>query len=792
MTHPDFLPRIEALLARRAYRDAAALCAAALAADPNDADALHMLVLTDFREGRLDEAARLIGRALELAPATPRARYNLGCVHLRRADYPEALACFDAAALMEPGDPKIHNNRAGALLALNRAEDALAATELALRHAPRHLSAWLTRAAALAMLTRLDDAEASLNQALTLEPRSVDALLRLGELHQQEGRFEEAEDAYARALAIEPALFMALSRRAACLLALARHGEALALCDRALAARPKSVETLNNRGVALHGLGRDAEAIASFDAALALSPHYPDALCNRGNALVSLRLFSAALAAYDAALRITPDLPAGLDNRGALLLALGRSEDGARDFERLLAIAPHHPTALANLLFARRHHCDWRDHDALRGELIAGVRSGRHTAPPFAALALFDDPGDQLRCASAWAARHYPPRTPLASTMATRDKIRIGYLSGDFHAHPTAYLALSLFEQHNRVHFDCIAFSYGPAKDDPTRAALVLAFDEFIDASEKSDPEIAALIQAAEIDILVDLKGYTFDARPGILSRRPAPVQVSFLGFPGTLGAPYCDYIIADPIVLPAAHETHFTERAVRLPHSYQPNSPRPTAPPTSRADHGLREDAVVLANFNNAFKLTPILFAVWMRILETYDDAMLWLYAGEAAAKHLRDAAARAGVSAERLIFAPHVAQAAHIERLRHADLMLDTAPYGAHTTASDALWAGVPVLTVLGETFASRVGASLNAAAGMTELTAPSLAAYEKRAIELVQAPPQLAAAKQRLHSTRDTCALFHAARYTHALERAYVEMARRAREGTFPSAIDVADDA
>jgi protein O-GlcNAc transferase len=581
------------------------------------------------------------------------------------------------------------------------------------------------------------------------------------------------------------------SFREACdLLAQRRWSEALAAFDGVLAEAPDLHQAHNNRGVALHNLHRDEDALAAYAAALQLAPRYASAWCNRGNALTTLRRYGEALDAYAAALRQDASMRAALDNRGALLMTLNRPEDAARDFEQLLSIAPDHPFARGNLLLARRQTCDWRDHETLRNDVIAGLHARRPALPPFAGLAVLDDPMDQARCAEDWASRFFPPADPIVrKPRPWGERVRLGYLSADFHAHATAYLAVEMFERHDRARFETVGFSYGPPKQDSMRTRLESAFDRFVDVSTLSDRAIAEAMAEAEIDIAIDLKGYTLDGRPGILAHRGAPVQASFLGFPGGLGAPYVDYVIADAVVAPPEHQPFYAEKIVRLPHTYQPNSARAAAAPPTRVALGLPKNAFVFCSFNNAFKLTQDTFAIWMRLLRAAEGSVLWLHADAATARNLRNASEAAGINQTRLIFAAHASQDEHIARLTRADLFLDTLPYNAHTTASDALWAGLPVLTLRGETFAGRVAASLLTAAGAPELITASAAEYEALALDLARNPARLAAISARLTASRESTPLFDIARFTRALESAYLTMAERAAAGLPPQAFDVA---
>jgi predicted O-linked N-acetylglucosamine transferase (SPINDLY family) len=400
---------------------------------------------------------------------------------------------------------------------------------------------------------------------------------------------------------------------------------------------------------------------------------------------------------------------------------------------------------------------------------------------------------DQLQCARLWAAHEaLPAPTPLWRGEPYRhEKIRIAYVSADFHAHATSVLMAGVFERHDRNRFELVALSFGPDDGSEMRARVKNAFDRFVDVREKSDAEIAALMRQWEIDIAVDLKGYTKDHRSGIFAFRPAPIQATYLGYPGTMGAPYVDYIIADATVIPDEHRPYYAEQVAYLPDSYQCNDSRGTFTDDSvtRAQAGLPEAGFVFCCFNRNYKIAPDTFALWMRLLRDAPSSVLWLLEDNPDAKRNLEREAEAhGMASGRLVFAQRVSASEHLARHRLADLLLDTQPYGAHTTASDALWAGLPVLTALGTTFASRVAASLLNAVGLSELIADSLEAYEASALRLARHPDALVAIKNKLAANRDNCPLFDTARFTRNLESAYVAMWQRRQRGEPPRSFSV----
>jgi protein O-GlcNAc transferase len=586
-----------------------------------------------------------------------------------------------------------------------------------------------------------------------------------------------------RARALDPGRAGVLSALAAALVGLERFEEGLAACDAALDVDPENPMVLGARGVALRRLGRPAEALAAHDAALAILPGFIDALCNRGLALSDLGRFDEALAAHDRACAAAPDDPRPLANRAALLILLNRPVEAGRDLERVLALDPSRPRVLGDLLHVRRLACDWRDDQALLRAVSTELRAGRPAISPFAALSAFDEPALHRTCAvlaapPAASAPPWPRRPPGG-------RLCVAYLSADLHDHATARLMAGLFEAHDRHRFEIIALSYGPDLGGPLRSRLDAAFARRIDVRGLSDAAVAALARDLGVDIAVDLKGYTQEGRPGILANYAAPIQVSWLGYPGTLGASYVDYVVADPVVLPPGAEADYDEAVVRLP-LYQPNdrlTPTPSVP--DRGTAGLPDNAVVFCCFNNPGKVTSEVFTAWVEILRAVPDAVLWLYAGApGVAETLSARAGAEGIDPERLVFAAPVPHGEHLARHGLADLALDTWPYGAHTTASDALRMGVPMLTLPGESFASRVGASLLTALGLPDLIAPDSTAYAETAVRLARDRAALSEIRRRLSVAVEASAVFDPTCFAQTLEAAFETMQARHVQGLAPA--------
>jgi predicted O-linked N-acetylglucosamine transferase (SPINDLY family) len=561
--------------------------------------------------------------------------------------------------------------------------------------------------------------------------------------------------------------------------------------ERALAVKPGYVPALNNRGNALLALNRTEEALASYVQALAIRPDNAQALTHVGNLLQGLGRHEEALGSYERALAIRPDHVEALNNRANVLLDLKRFDEALASYARALSHGPDYPHLPGNWVHTKMKVCDWTGLSAAFDRLAGDTAAGKPVISPFASLGTPLSSSLQRKCAELLIEAKFPAATTAGSTTVTarHDRIRLGYFSADFCEHPVAHLAAELFERHDRTRFEVIAYSFGPQVRDAMRVRLEAAFDQFFDVHSRTDQEIAQMARERGLDIAVDLMGFTRNARTGVFAARAAPVQVNYLGYPGTVGADYIDYLIADPTLIPEEQRGCYTEKISYLPHTYQVNDTlRTIADRTfTRQEAGLPEEGFVFCCFNNNWKITPGVFDLWMQLLQQVSGSVLWLFEDNpTAGRNLRAEAARRGIAAERLVFAPRMNQPEHLARHRLADLFLDTLPYNAHTTGSDALWAGLPVLTCLGETFAGRVAASLLKAVGLPELITDTPQAYEALALELASNAPKLAALRQRLAANRPTQPLFDTALFTRHIEAAYTAMWQRHQAGLPPEHI------
>ncbi len=633
-----------------------------------------------------------------------------------------------------------------------------------------------------------------LEQCLLIDPLDADAYNNLGLALETQERFDEALQSYDRAIAAHPGRPEAYINKG---LALHKRGHlqaALESFERALERDPGNAEQHNNRGNVLLDLRRTEEALESFDRALALAPDYAEAFASRGSALQSLGRFAEALASFDRAIALDPMLAEAHNLRGDLLLAARREVEARESFQRAYSLNPRLEFVYPRLLYSKLRTCDWTNIEGQLSKLEARILRGEQLCTPFDSLGLTGSLAVQGKAAQMYAAARFPASSALGPVPPRKraGRIRLGYYSSEFRDHATTRLMAELFELHDRSRFELVGIDFGPAADDAMRRRVAACFDRFVDVRGIGDRDVARLSRDLEIDIAVDLKGFTEDARPGIFAERAAPVQVSYLGFPGTMGAGYIDYIIADEVVIPAASRALYSEKVVTLPDSYQVNDRKRSIADRAftREELGLPAHGFVFCCFNNNYKITPPTFDAWMRILRQVEGSVLWLVEDSpAAAGNLRKEAERRGVRADRLVFAQRMALPDHLARHRNADLFLDTLPYNAHTTASDALWAGLPVLTCAGEAFASRVAASLVSAVGLPELITTTPAGFEALAIALASDRARLEQVRAKLLANRPTAPLFDTPRFARHIEAAYEEMYERHLAGLPPDHIVVA---
>jgi tetratricopeptide (TPR) repeat protein len=626
--------------------------------------------------------------------------------------------------------------------------------------------------------------------ALAANPRDAQLLFGRATALKLLGRLDEACAGYDAVLALAPGALGALNNRGEVLLGLGQVGAALADFEQTLAIQRDYPPAILGRSMALVRLGRAAEALPGLGQVLALMPDHTDAWFHRGVALDQLGYPEDAVTSYDKVLAQRPTATAALANRGNSLHRLRRLDEAMACFAAVEKLLPGHGVALNGQAAIAAHICDWSRHGEFEKAVVGAIRAGSADIHPGTLLAYSNEPDVMLANARAHAV---PASGPAWMAQPfSGSKIKLAYCSADFHAHPTARLMAGLFEQHDRQRFEVIAISFGPDDGSALRARLKAAFDQFHDVRTSSDAAVADLMVSLGVDIAIDLMGVTQYSRPGLFARRPAPVQVSYIGFPGTLGTTCHDYILADAVVAPFADQPAYSEAIVHLPGSYfvQDNG-RAMPAPLVRHDAGLPETGIVFCCFNQSWKLTAPLFDIWMRLLGEVAGSVLWLRdPGDTARANLRREAQVRGIDPDRLVFAGSADLNQHMARLQLADIFLDTLPYNAHATASDALWAGVPVVTCKGEMFAGRVGASLLLAAELPELVTTSLAEYGAVALTLAQNPAALAALREKLGRNKKKAPLFDTDRSRRNLEAAYRRMMELAGRGEPPASFSVTE--
>ncbi len=762
-------------------QEAAALYEEVLQTIPNHADSLHLSGLILYRHRQYDKAIERIEKAIQISPNTPMYYSNLSAVFYESRRYEDVITCCKKALEMNPAVTDAYGNMGLALKQLGRFEEAISCYDKTLQANPNHPESWFNKAIALQVL----------------------------------GKTQDALQCYDKAIAIKPAYPEAHFNQGNAFLALNRNEEALACYNKALEQRPDYVEAYVNQGVIFQKLNKFDEAADSYRKAIAIRDNYMSAYINLGMVLKLQKKYQEAVSCYEKAVQLAPDNAANHYELGDSWLSLGDIDKALPCFQNAIGLNPDYERAYNEMMLKLQYSCSWGKMDDIARHLDAVTQKSlvagkRPDESPFMSITRKTDIADNFEVAKAWAsyfkpqplpetergdsAGNFPPFPFREGGRGVRSqKIRIGYLSNDFRHHPVAHLMMGLFSLHDRQSFEVFCYSYG--KDDGTdyRKRAMTQSDHFADLRDMSHEESAKRIYADNIDILIDLMGYTTESRMEICAMRPAPIQITYLGFPGTSGADFFDYIITDKIITPDKHLRYYSECPIYMPHTYQINDIHRFAEPRpQKAALGLPENAFVFCSFNQPFKIEPTIFDAWMRILRRVPNSVLWLILwNQKTSENLwREAAAR-GVAPERLIFAKRVSKEEHLARHVLADAVLDTRIYNGHTTTSDALWAGVPVITICGDHFASRVSASLLTAVGMPELITHSIEEYESLALQLASRPDKLNILRQKLSELRLTSPLFDTPRFTRNLEKAYKQIWHRHLSGQKPSPVEIREE-
>jgi len=619
-----------------------------------------------------------------------------------------------------------------------------------------------------------------LKKSISINPNQPSAISNLGNSLLEAGFYKDAISYYDKTILINSNFVSAYFNKGKALTKLNDFDNAITCYNKAIEINPNYLMAHINLGFVLNELKRYDEAICHYNFAIELEPNFSEAYFSRGVSLDKQNYYDDALASYDRAIQLKPEYAEAYNNRAIILQELKRFDDALESYDRAMQLRPEIDYLLGNIIHTKMYLCDWHKFNALVSQLTEKIINREIVTTPFPTLALIDNPELQQIAAEIYINDKHPVNNvlPRIGKYPKHQKIRIGYFSADFRNHPVSYLTAELFESHNRDQFEIIAFSFGLNTQDPMRQRLEKGFDQFIDLKEKSDTQIVSLAREMEIDIAVDLGGFTQDCRVNIFAMRAAPIQISYIGYLGTMGAKYIDYLVADPFLIPKDKRKYYSEKIAYLP-SYQVNDIQREVSEKvfTREEVGLPESVFVFCCFNNIYKITPATFDSWMRILSEVDDSVLLLLdANETATTNLKKEAVSRGVDASRLVFCKHLPSPEYIARYRISDLFLDTLPYNAGTTASDALRVGVPVITQVGESFVSRMATSLLNAVGLPELITTTPAAYEALAIELATNPEQLEKIKTKLVGNLSTSPLYNTKLFASHIEMAYQEMYMR----------------
>lgn len=760
----------------------------------------HHLGLAYLQLNKVEDAIRWIKQSLSKDREQPNTLANLAyCLNLNRS-FIEAIEMCKEAINIEPLNHGAWANLGNAQAGLNLTLDAKESYERALEIQPNSAEYLYNLANAFHQLKDFQSAVCLFQRSLSIDSKIAETHNNLSATLVEIGSFHEALKHTAAALNLKRDYPEAWNNRGRAFVAIGQYHEGLESYKNAVRIHPGYAEAWNNYGNLLCDLRQYSQGIESYEKAIQIKPSYAEAWSNYGNALSDLNSHDKALDCYRKAIECNPVYADGWRNQGSVFNNLGRYADALTSYRHAFLLDPHLDYLQGGIVHAQMKICDWHQIDERIEKIHEGLKAGRKVATPFEVLSISDDPHLHKLAANTYAVDKFPivntdfSINVFESVSESPKKLRIGYFSADFRQHAVAYLSAKLFELHDSEQIETIGFYFGPATNDGMHTRISQAFDRFIDIRYISDNEVARIAREIGIDIAVDLGGYTQYSRTRIFALRVAPIQVNFLGYPGTMGVNYYDYIIADTTLITERELEHYSEKIVFLPDVYQPNDADRTLIKNDKLfeKYNIFSDNFIFACFNNTYKITPEIFKSWMKILASVPKSVLWLFKdNEFAVNNLRQHAARNGVDSDRLIFAEKMPQAEHLVRISKADLFLDTFPYNAHTTASDALWVGLPLLTLMGKAFPSRVAASLLQSIGMSELITRTLVDYVEKAIHIASDSSEIFRLKKQLEEARLSGPLFDSIRFTKNLETAYQFMYKNYKLGYSPQHIRISSD-
>jgi protein O-GlcNAc transferase len=798
------------------------ICRRILKIDRFHADALHLLGVLADQTGKKEDAIKFITKAIKNDPDVPDYYVNLGCTFFDMGELSKAVSAFEKALVLKPDLPEIYNNMASALWLQGKTEQAITSCKKALELKPNYFEAYNSLGNVLQSEGRTEEAIANFQKAVELRPSSPECQNNLGQAFQELGKSEEAIISCKKALELKPDFAEAHVNLGNALISKDKFDEALSCFEKAININPNIAQAYNglgrvseaqhhfeaaashyeqatalnksyfdayiNLGRLMQKMGRANEAIPYYLKVLEIKPDYVDAYNNLGNLLQAQGMIEMAITHYQTALDMKPDQPEVYNNLGIAFADLGQLEDAISSYRKAIDLQPDLGSAYDNLVHALQQTCSWEEFQNVAAKLeeISKDQMKNHVRPaetPFISVLRTTDQAYQYAIAkfhskeiSTQCSQPLTVNPITKNERISKKRITIGYLSSDFFDHATAHLMLGLFGLHDRDQFEVICYSYGKDDESYYTERIRKDSDRFVDLYSESYAEAARLIYEDQVDILVDLKGYTKGNRLEICAYHPAPVQVTYLGFPGTTGADFIDYVITDKVVTPESFSSFYSEKFVYLPNSYQVNDHTQAISPKRwrKSDLGIPESSFVFSSFNQAYKIEPLIFDVWMEILHQVPESILWLFVSNRTAKmNLVREAEKRGIDGGRLLFAKKLPKDEHLARLKISDLSLDTRIVNGHTTTSDALWAGIPVITLEGSHFASRVSASVLKAVGLPDLITRDLEEYKHLAIRLANNQKQLHIVSNTLAKSRLVKPLFDTPRFVLNLEKAYKAM-------------------
>jgi protein O-GlcNAc transferase len=757
------------------YNAAEKLAKFAISIDSRCADAFHILGIIKCVAGEFTEAEEFLLKAAGLDKKNGYIFFNLGKCLSDQGKHDLALKWHRKAIELDRSNSEFWLNFGISLVNLGKLEESLSAFDSIIKTSPNHPQAWFNKTAALLKLGKLEAGLKSSERNLELSPASAEAWKIHGIFLGKLGLPGQASEAYSSSLKINRNQADTWQLLGTALYDINQLDQALESLSVSIKLDSTAAAAFLNRGVVLQELEKLDDAISDFSTARTLDDKSALTHFSLGTALAKKYQYLDAAHSYEEALKQDHNYAPAWHNLGIALSELKRYEDAIKSYIKALQLGMDDDFLLGNLIHTKLRICDWTDFNIYLEQLKRGLERRSRVTTPLIAICLFDSPSLQKSAAEIYSTIRCKQTKPIYKCTSGKDlkKIRIAYFSMDFREHPVGHLIAELFELHDRSQFEVYGVSFGINTQDSLRRRIEKSFDRFMDVFGWSTTAIEQLCQDLNFDVAIDLGGFTKDARPEIFAKRIAPIQINYLGFPGTMGSENYDYILADQVLIPSNYQEFFAEKVIYLPNCFQVNDRKRkiSENPSSRSQHNLPDHGFVFCCFNNTWKLLPEIFDLWIEILTKVDDSVLWFRADNSvASKNLRTEAEKRGVDPARLVFAEFTEHDLHLARYTLADVFLDTYPYNGHTTTSDALWAGLPVLTIEGSSYASRVASSLLRCLDLDELITNTFEEYVQLAVELSRNRPRLGRIKEKLDSNRVSAPLFDTPLFTKHIESAY----------------------